>query len=120
MPDYLAQLNQQRAQNKAKKKSRKAVKASVEVSIVEFMIMGFIALIADILGVFGSPLALIIIFWYTIKFHRFPTGKFIGAGLAEIISFGILPGWSGFMVMIIIEQTGHMPKWINKLTKARI
>ena len=120
MPDYLAQLNQQRAQNKAKKKSRKAAKASVEVSIVEFMIMGFIALIADLLGTFGFPLALIIVLWYVIKFGKFPTGKFIGAGFFEIISFGVLPGWSGFMVMIIIEQTGYMPNWISKLTKARI
>ena len=120
MPDYLTQLNQQRARNKPKKKPKKAIKTSIEVSIVEFMIMGFIALVADLLGVFGFPLALIIIFWYTIKFHKFPTGKFIGAGLAEIISFGILPGWSGFIIMTIIEQTGHLPNWIGKLTKARI
>ncbi|MBU1563951.1 hypothetical protein KKF83_02730 [Patescibacteria group bacterium] len=120
MPDYLSQLNQQRAQNKPKKKPKKVTETSVEVSIVEFMIMGFIALIADLLGALGSPLALVIIFWYVIKFGKFPTGKFIGAGLAEIVSFGFLPGWSGFMIMVIIEQTGYMPNWIGKLTKAKI
>ena len=120
MPDYLAQLNQQRAQNKPKKQLKKAAKAPIDVGIVELMIMSFIALVADFLGPFGFPLALIIVFWYTIKFGKFPTWKFIGAGFFEIASFGFLPGWFGFMVIVIIEQTGYAPKWMSKLTKARI
>jgi len=111
MPDYTAQLNQLRVRRgMSRKKRKKVAETPTETSLVEFIIMGFIALIADLLGIFGSPLALIIIFWYTIKFHKFPTKKFAGAGLAEIISFGILPGWSGFMIMTIIEQKRHVSK----------
>jgi len=87
-----------------KPKIKKSTLPDKKVSIIEFIAMGFIALIADLIGPFGLPFALVILLWYLIKFKKFPTKKFLGAGASEVISLGILPGWLGFMVASFIEH----------------
>jgi len=123
MPDYTNQWAQENTRKiprkKTKAKSKPSDKAS-EIADAEFMIIGFIALVADLLGPFGIPCILILWLWSAMRFQQFPTKKIIGASLFEILSLGFLPGWSGFVLVIFLEQKGYIPKWISKLTKGKM
>lgn len=100
MPDYL--------------KTKKS--AAGEISSVEWLLVGAVAIIADLLGPFGLVLVPVLLLWYVIKFREFPTGKFIGAGIFETISLGFLPGWTGFIAMTYLEQKGILD-WFTKFSK---
>lgn len=121
MADYTEQLNTERIQNikKTVKKKKEPNKAS-EITAAEFMLIGFIALIADLLGPFGFPCVLILLLWCIMKFHKFPTKRFIGAGFAEVISFGFLPGWSGFVLVTFLKQNSYLPKWTNRSAEKKV
>lgn len=123
MPDYSDQWTQENAgkiPGKGTKAKSKPSDTASEITDVEFMIIGFIALVADLLGPFGIPCVLILCLWSAMRFKKFPTKKIIGASLFEIVSLGFLPGWSGFVLVTFLEQRGYMPKWITKLTKGKI
>lgn len=111
MANYLAQLNKVRAgqREKAGIRQRATTDSAKEITIVEWMMVGFIALIADLadsllLGPIGFIFASILLFWHVMRFNRFPTKRFIGSGLIEAASFGLLPGWLGFTVMTYLKQ----------------
>jgi hypothetical protein len=117
MADYSDQLNQNRAKSRrpVKKIKSKSINPD-EITNAEWMTVGFIAALADLLGPFGFPCILILCFWSVFKFHKFPTNKIIVAGSAEVLSFGFLPGWTGYVVYLFLEQKGYLPKWISKWT----
>lgn len=117
MNDHTVQWNQiQRIPEAKKAKKAKPSPEEVEVSGLEWFGLAFIAIIADLLGPFGFPLAIIICAWYTFKFHKVPTKKLIGSGVVEIVSLGIFPGWIGFVVATYVELK-LAKKGINLPTK---
>ena len=118
MPDYSQQLNQARAKELKKKKIKlKSNQSTSKITDVEWIIIGIIAIIADLFGPAGFILVPIILLWYVIRFHRFPTKKFIGTSLIEVASLGFLPGWIGFIIMIAFEEKGYLPNWLSKRLK---
>jgi len=115
MPDYTQQLNQIRAREKAMDEKPPSAEEdssapAQEVAGAEFLIVGAIALLADFIGPFGFPFVIVLCLWYFFKFHKFPTKQILSASGAEIVSFGILPGWTGFVVWIYLEQKGYLGK----------
>jgi len=128
MPDYSEQLNQDRGQDKAreleakkktKKKTKRKIKKpasqpTVDIADVEWIFLFAIAMFADLLGPAGFVFIPVLLFWYVMRFHRFPTKKFIGAGMFEALSLGFLPGWTGFVVVTFFEEKGYLPNWIPK------
>jgi len=122
MPDYSDQWTKEGAKrpNKEARAEKEPTHPTSEITTAEWMIVGFIAIVADLLGPAGFLLIPILLLWYGMKFHKFPTKKIIGASLFEIVSLGFLPGWSGFVLVIYAEQKGYMPKWLSKLTKGKI
>jgi hypothetical protein len=120
MPDYTQQLNQARAREKTDEKPplseedssdpAKPTAPTQEVAGAEFLIVGSIALLADLIGPFGFPFVIVLCLWYFFKFHKFPTKQILSASGAEIVSLGILPGWTGFVVWIYLEQKGYLGK----------
>lgn len=102
MNDYAEQWNQIQRES-VKKTAVKKTSSKVEISMLEWFSMFFIAGIADLLGPFGFPFAIVLCSWYFFKFHKFPTKKLIGSGTVELISAGFLPGWLGFVVSTYIE-----------------
>ena len=123
MDKYVEQFNQERSKSAKTDtivKKKKSSNNFNEITLAEFMFVGFIALVADLLGPIGFPCVLVLVFWHVMKFHKFPTRKISGAIIAEVVSLGFLPGWSGFVLIIFLEQRGYLPKWANKMTKGNI
>ncbi|MBU1137328.1 hypothetical protein KKD72_03120 [Patescibacteria group bacterium] len=120
MADYTEQLNQARKENAENEEIGQESAGSIsEITDAEWLLIGFVGVIADLLGPAGFIFSPIILLWYTIRFHRFPIKKLIGFGSVEIISLGFLPGWTGFVVITFLEQRGHLPQWMNKLIGAK-
>ncbi len=87
-----------------------------EITSAEWLLISGVAIVADLLGPFGLVLIPILLLWHVMRFHKFPTGKFIGAGIFEVLSLGVLPGWTGFIVMTYFEQKGTLA-WFAKSAK---
>jgi len=120
MADYSDKLNQDRSESQrpAKKTNSEPVNPNIEITNAEWMIVGFVAVLSDLLGPFGFPCVLILCFWSAFKFHKFPTKKIIVAGSAEILSFGFLPGWTGYVFSLFLEQKGYLPKSMPQTGKS--
>ena len=130
MPDYSAQLNQDKAKKRkiGKTRKKKDVTPVSEVSDVEFFLLFCLAGLKDILdgftlGTIGWLINILVIIilgsWSLFRLHKFPTKKFITGAIGDsipLISF--LPLWTGFVLIIFLEQKGLMPKWMGKLAKA--
>ncbi len=133
MPDYSAQLNQDRAKDSKKtvKKKPKAVQPTSEITDVEFMIIGAIGATNDLCDWVGLDLLLfrmidlvtagILGLWCLIRLHKFPSARFGLTLLVELIpGLGdISPTWTIFIISVYAEQKGYLPKTLTKLTKAK-
>jgi hypothetical protein len=134
MPDYSDQWAQTRLKAQGIKKGikklspKRGVTAVSEVSDVEFLLLFCLAGLKDILdgltlGTIGWLVNILVIivlgFWSLVRLHKFPTKKFIAGAIGDSIPLiSILPFWTGFVLLIFLEQKGFMPKWIGKLAKA--
>lgn len=98
-------------------KKRKKKNPSADITEAEFMMIGSVALLADLLGPFGFPFVLILAFWSIVKFKKFPAKKFITTCSVEVLSLGLLPGWTCYIIALFLEQKGYMPKALSKLAK---
>lgn len=127
MPEYLAQLNQDRFKDRNKKKKKKKSKTTqpdTEITDAEFMIIGFIAVISDAGDWIGLDLLLfhmidlitsgILGFWCLMRLRQFPTARFGGTILIELIpGLGDLsPTWTIFIFSLYVKQ-----KRLAQLTK---
>ena len=132
MPDYSAQLNQDRAKGQKRiKKKPKSVQPTSEITEAEFMFIGAVAVINDLFDYLGLDLLLfrsidlvtagILGLWCLIRLHKFPSARFGGTFLIELIpGLGDLsPTWTIFIVSVYAEQKGYLPKTLGKLTKPK-
>jgi len=89
MPDYSAQLNQDRAKDQKRiKKKPKLVQPTNEITAAEFMFIGLVAVINDLCDYLGLDLLLfrsidlvtagILGLWCLIRLHKFPSARFGG------------------------------------------
>jgi len=122
MADYTEQLNQARKNDqdaKNQETDEELSRPASEVTNVEWLTIGVVAVLADLLGPVGFILLPILLLWHIMRFHRFPSKKLIGSGVSEVISFGLLPGWTGFVIWTFLEQRNFLPEWTNKLMGAK-
>ena len=138
MPDYSAQLNQEKAKDSKKtvKKKPKAAKPASEITDVEFFLVLGLAILKDALDwvlLFAGGIGLILSritnlvisgilwLWCLMRLHKFPTKRFLGSFLIEMIPLvgTFSPTWTIFIVTIWAEQKGYMPKWMGKLVGAK-
>ena len=90
-----------------------------KINIVEFMIVGTIALLNDLCDWIGLDLFLFRIVdlttacllgsWCLFRLHQFPMVKFGGTFLIELIPVigDLSPTWTLFIIKLYIEQKGH-------------
>lgn len=135
MPDYStqsAQLNQDRAkEQKTAVKIRQRPTHKSEITTVEFMIIGIIGLANDLCDWLGLDLLLfrmldlgtagILGLWCLIRLHKFPSARFGGTFLVELIPIlgDLSPTWTIFIISIYIEQKGYLPKTLSRPTKTK-
>lgn len=139
MADYSGQLNQERANDvkETVKKKPLTTKPVKDITDVEFTLVLFLAVLKDILDwvlllIFGIGLILsritnlvitgILWLWCSIRLHKFPTKRFLGGFVIEMIPVvgTFSPTWTIFIATIWIEQKGYAPKWATKLAKGKI
>jgi hypothetical protein len=137
MPDYTDQLNQEKSQDQKKiKVKKKTTKPISKITGAEFLIVLCLAASKDILdgvllligiGLVLSRITNIIItgalwLWCLMRLHKFPTQRFIGSFLLEMVPVlgTISPTWTIFILTIYAEQRGHLPKWASKLARGKI
>jgi hypothetical protein len=132
MPDYTAQFNQEKAKNHQKEKTKQKPTSPVsEITDAEFMIIGSIAAANDLCDWIGLDLlffrlidlgtAGVLGLWCLMRLHKFPSVRFGGTFLTELIpGLGdISPTWTLFIISIYAEQKGYLPKTLSKSTKAK-
>lgn len=132
MPNYLALLNQARKiKKRIVKKKPKAAQPTSEITDAEFIIIGAVAVINDLGDWVGLDLLLfrlvdlvtagILGLWCLMRLHKFPSARFGGTFLIELIpGLGDLsPTWTIFIISIYAKQRGYLPKALTKLTKAK-
>jgi len=138
MPDYSAQLNQDRANDSKKtvKKKPKAAQPTSEITAVEFFLVLCLSILKDVLDwilLFAGGIGLILSrftniaitgilwLWCLMRLHKFPTKRFLGGFLIEMIPLvgTFSPTWTIFIATIWTEQKGYMPKWMGKLVGAK-
>lgn len=125
MPDYSEQLKQVRENQetqKTKDKKRKPVLKQSQISDVEFIIVGFLALINDSCDWIGLDLVLfravdlltagILGLWCLLRLKKFPGARFGVSFLVELIPIlgDISPTWSIFILSVYLEQRGYLGK----------
>jgi len=136
MPDYVAQLNEQRIKDKENKKKRKKRKKMTEqaskVTDIELSLILCLCLLKDaldwlLLFVVGIGLILsritnlfitgILWLWCITRLHKFPTKRFVGGFIIEMIPVigTISPSWTAFIISIWVEQKGYTPKFLKKI-----
>ena len=130
------QLAQERAKDKKNKKTiktrKKIANRANQITDVEFFLILCLAILKDVLdwvllaavgiGLILSRITNLIIagilwLWCLMRLHKFPTKRFLGSFLIEMIPFvgTFSPTWTIFIATIWVEQKGHMPKWMGKL-----
>ncbi len=138
MPDYVAQLNQERIKDKKNKKKikkrKKTIKQASKITDIELSLVLCLCLLKDILDwlllfVVGIGLILsritnlfitaILWLWCITRLHKFPTKRFVGGFVIEMIPFigTVSPSWTMFVISIWVEQKGYMPKFLKKIKK---
>jgi len=120
MADYTEQLNQERENGQGAESPERDERPSrpvSEITAAEWLMVGAVAVLADILGPVGFILLPILLLWHTIRFQRFPFKKLLGSGAFEVISVGLLPGWTGFIIWTFLEQKGYLPGWLGRLAR---
>lgn len=134
MSDYTDQWVKERVktQNKKTKTERKPVQPTSEITGVEFILIGTIAIANDLCDWIGLDLILfrlvdlataaVLGLWCLIRLHKFPSARFGGTFIVELIpGLGDLsPTWTLFIISVYAEQKGFLPKWLSKLTKGKI
>ena len=144
MPDYSAQLNQDKAKNpkktakskKTAKRKPKTTQPTSEIADAEFFMVLCLAILKDVLDwvlLFAAGIGLVLSritnlviagilwLWCLMRLHKFPTKRFLGGFLIEMIPLvgTFSPTWTTFIVTIWAEQKGYMPKWMGKLVGAK-
>lgn len=127
MPDYLKQLNQERASREiAKKKSPHSPQTSKinEAELVFILLLTILKDFSDWLflsfagfGLIINRLTNIIItgilwFWCMMRLHKFPTKRFLGGFSVEMVPVigTFSPTWTIFILSIWLEQKRHKTK----------
>jgi len=130
MSDYSEQWAQAQAEKQKIKRTPKKKRATPvsKISDVEFLLLFCLAGLKDALdgltlGTVGWLTNILVImvlgFWSLFRLHKFPAKKFmIGAIGDSIPLISLLPFWTGFILLIFLEQKGYTPKWMGKLAKA--
>lgn len=126
MPDYSALLNKARKiKKRAVKKRPKAAQTASEITDAEFCLIGSIAVINDLCDWLGLDLILfrlvdlitaaILGLWCLVRLGRFPSARFAGTFLIELIPVlgDISPTWTIFIISIYAEQKGYLPNQVN-------
>jgi len=118
MPDYSEQLNQARKKYSAKtgKRKTKLAKPETDISGIEFLLIGSIAVASDACDYVGLDLLLfraidlttsgILGLWCLMRLHEFPSARFGGTLLIELIpGLGdISPTWTIFIISVYLKQ----------------
>lgn len=117
MPEHLAQLNQERANDRKKIKVKNRPTEPVnEITSVEFILIGSIAVANDICDWIGLDLLLfrmidlitagILGLWCLIRLRKFPSVRFGATFLIELIpGLGDLsPTWTIFIISLYATQ----------------
>ena len=139
MSDYTKQFNQEKAKNPkiVIKKKKKRENQISEISDVEFFLAFCLAILKDVLdwillfaggiGLILSRITNLIItgilwLWCFMRLRKFPTKRFIGGFVIEMIPIigTISPTWTVFIATIWLEQKGYLPKLVSKLAKGKI
>ena len=140
MNDYTEELNQERGKDSkitVKKKKKEKENQISEISDIEFFLAFCLAILKDVLdwillfaggiGLILSRITNLIItgilwLWCFIRLRKFPTKRFIGGFVIEMIPIigTISPTWTVFIATIWLEQKGYLPKWVSKLAKGKI
>ncbi len=139
MSDYTKQFNQEKAKNPkiVIKKKKKRENQISEISDVEFFLAFCLAILKDVLdwvlllaggiGLILSRITNLVItgilwLWCISRLHKFPTKRFVGGFVIEMIPIigTFSPTWTIFIATIWAEQKGYMPKWVSRLTKGKI
>ena len=89
-----------------------------EITGIEFACVGFIAVLNDLTDYVGLDLlffrvidlttACILGLWCLLRLHRFPSARFGGTFLIELIPFvgDLSPTWTLFIISLYLEQKG--------------
>ena len=134
MPDYTDQWAKERAktQNEKVRTEKKPIQPTSEITGVEFILIGAIAIANDLCDWIGLDLILfrlvdlataaVLGLWCLIRLHRFPSARFGGTFIIELIPIlgDFSPTWTLFIISVYAEQKGYMPKSLSKLTKGKI
>jgi len=56
--------------------------------------------------------------WCLFRLHKFPTKRFLGSFLIEMIPVvgTFSPTWTIFIATVWAEQKGYLPRWASRLT----
>jgi len=139
MPDYSAQLNQERTKDKENKKNKKKIKKrkkiteqASKITDIELSLVLCLCLLKDVLDwllLFAAGIGLILSritnlfiagilwLWCITRLHKFPTKRFVGGFIIEMIPVigTISPSWTAFIISIWVEQKGYTPKFLKKI-----
>ncbi len=134
------QLAQERAKDRNNKKTAKARKKvtnrASQITDVEFFLVFGLSILKDVLDwvlLFAGGIGLILsritnlvitgilLLWCLFRLHKFPTKRFLGGFLIEMIPLigTFSPTWTIFIATIWVEQKGYMPKLVGKLIGAK-
>ncbi len=139
MPEYLAQLNQDRFKDRRgekKKKKSKITHPDTKITDAELFLVFILSVLKDALdwillfaggiGLIFSRITNLVItgilwLWCLFRLHKFPTKRFIGSFFIEMIPFigTFSPTWTIFIATIWAEQKGYMPKLVSKIVGAK-
>src|SRR3989338_8336283 len=120
MPDYSEQLA--RARNKTKKAvqkkpGEKKSEPVSEISAIEFLLIGSVAITNDVLDYLGVDFflfrlgdlitSMILGLWCLIRLHKFPSARFGGSFLIELIPIlgDFSPTWTIFIISIYMKES---------------
>lgn len=127
-----AQYEQMQAQDRARQAVAGKIPKTTDISGVEFMLIGLVAVVKDsldiivtvtIIGAIFTTIinvgaTLILWLWCIFKLKKFPFKRFLGSGILEFIpGLDVLPAWTAFVLSLFLEQRGYIPKFVQKLTK---
>jgi len=137
MTDHTKENNQDLAKNLKVKGKKKTNQPISDITDVEFFLAFCLAILKDVLDwilLFAGGIGLILSritnllitgilwLWCISRLHKFPTKRFIGGFVIEMIPVvgTIAPTWTIFIATIWGEEKGHIPKWVSKLAKGKI
>jgi len=132
MADYSSQLSQARKKDPSKSKPASTDSSSDEITGAEFLLIGIIGFINDLLDYFGVDFllfrivdfltAFILGCWCLFRLRKFPSARFGTTFVVELIPFlgDLSPTWTLFIISIYLEQKGYLPNKLSNLSKGKV